>query len=126
MNTQIRKSVLVVDDSATMRMYLSMTIKKFMGGLSVSEAVDGAEAVAKMENRDFDLVLTDIVMPQMDGIHLVDTMRRSFNRSTPIVVVTTKGEEKERDAALSLGANAYIAKPVNVQKLREIVLKFLS
>lgn len=107
MNTQIRKSVLVVDDSATMRMYLSMTIKKFMGGLSVSEAVDGAEAVAKMENRDFDLVLTDIVMPQMDGIHLVDTMRRSFNRSTPIVVVTTKGEEKERDAALSLSECLY-------------------
>lgn len=125
METPGKKKVLVVDDSATMRMFLAMTVKKTLG-VSVSEAVNGADALAKLQCSDFDLVLTDMVMPKMDGVQLIEHIRASLNKTMPIVMVTTKGEEKDRDNGLSSGANSYITKPVNVHELKEIILKLLK
>lgn len=125
MDNHTAKRVLVVDDSATMRMYISITLRKLISGVSVSEAVNGADALRKMQEKDFDLVLTDMMMPEMDGAQLIDNIRRSLRRTTPIVVITTRGEERERDSGLAQGANGYITKPVNVHELKEAVRKFL-
>ncbi len=125
MNDMMKRNILVVDDSATMRMYLKLTIKKIMGGVSVTEAVNGLDALSKMEGRDFDLVLTDMMMPEMDGAQLTNRIRKALNRTTPIIIITTKGEEEVRDYGLSQGANTYITKPVNVNELRDAVLNFL-
>jgi two-component system chemotaxis response regulator CheY len=119
------KKILIVDDSATMRMFLSMTIKKAVAGISLTEAVNGADAVEKLKKDNFDLVLTDINMPEMDGTQLVEKIRGPLNQNMPIIIITTEGEEKHRDLGLSLGANGYITKPVNSYELRNTVSRFL-
>lgn len=119
------KSVLVVDDSALMRMLIIKIIDGFMQGISVTEAVNGIDGITKMRAQDFDLVLTDMVMPEMDGLQMVNEIRRSLNNTVPVVIITTKGEEKERNLGLSHGADGYITKPVNARELREAVLRFL-
>lgn len=120
-----RKSILVVDDSATMRMFIAMAIKKVIEGVTVTEAVNGVDALAKMQDHDFDLVLTDMVMPEMDGAQMIGKIRGSLNKTIPIVIITTKGEERERDFGISSGADSYLTKPVNVYNLKETVLRFL-
>jgi two-component system chemotaxis response regulator CheY len=119
------KKILIVDDSATMRMFLSMTIKKTAAGISLTEAVNGVDAVEKLKKDNFDLVLTDINMPEMDGTQLVEKIRGPLNKNMPIIIITTEGEEKHRDLGLSLGANGYITKPVNSYELKNTVLRFL-
>lgn len=124
MNNGDKKRILVVDDSTTMRMLITMTIKKIVPSV-ITEAVNGVDAIGKIEKQDFDLVLTDIMMPEMDGTQLISMIRGSLNRDIPIIIITTKGEEGDRDLGLSLGANGYITKPVNGHELKETILKYL-
>ncbi len=120
------KNILVVDDSATMRMLISMTIKKSMPWISVTEALNGADALSMMQKKDFDMVLTDMQMPEMDGAQLITAIRSLLNKTLPIIVITTKGEETDRDYGLSLGADGYITKPINGHELKETIVHFLS
>lgn len=120
------RKILVVDDSATMRMLISMTIKKSLPGIVVTEAVNGQDAVEKLKKDDIDLIITDINMPEMDGMQLVKWVRESFNKDLPIIIVTTEGEEKEIEEGKLLGANAYITKPVKGQELKETIQGLLS
>jgi CheY-like chemotaxis protein len=124
MNDLRDKKILVVDDSATMRMLISMVLKKMM--ISVTEAVNGVEAVEKLQQQDFDLVLTDILMPEMDGAQLISQIRQTLNKKMPIIIISTKGREEDRDLGLSLGANGYIIKPIKSHELTEIVTQFLA
>lgn len=117
--------ILVVDDSATMRMFLTMTLKRTFADISITEAENGVDAIKKMQTQDVDLVLTDMMMPEMNGLQLIENIRRLLNKDVPIIVITTKGEEKDRELGLSLGANGYITKPVSGHKLKDEVLKFL-
>jgi CheY-like chemotaxis protein len=119
-----KKRILVVDDSSTMRMFISLSIKKVLKDSTVIEAVNGLDAFQKLQGHDFDLVLTDMVMPEMDGAQLIKKIRGTLGKNIPIIVVTTKGEERDRDIGLSLGADGYITKPVNYHDLKAIVLKF--
>lgn len=121
---ELEKRILVVDDSATMRMLISTILKKIVTA-SIAEAVNGVDAIKKIGNQDYDLVLTDMVMPEMDGAELIVKIRSFLQKSMPIIIVTTKGEEEDRDKGLLLGANGYITKPVNAHELKEIVLKYL-
>jgi CheY-like chemotaxis protein len=120
------KNVLVVDDSALMRMLISMIIKKIGKGVTVTEAVNGFDAITKMEEQAFDLVLTDIVMPEMDGLQMVSTMRNSLNNTVPVVIITSKGEARERELGLLRGANGYLTKPLDVHALKHAVMNFLG
>jgi two-component system chemotaxis response regulator CheY len=120
------KNLLVVDDSATARMLITLTLKK-NSDYRMSEAGDGAEAVDKLGSDSFDLVLTDLKMPKMDGLQLITYIRSKHSRpDLPIIVITTKGEESDRDKGLELGANAYLSKPVNGAQLMEQVRKILA
>lgn len=118
--------ILVVDDSATMRMFLSMTLKRVFADISITEAENGVDAIRKLQAQDVDIVLTDMMMPEMNGLQLIENIRRLLNKDVPIIVITTKGEEKDRELGLSLGANGYITKPVSGNKLKDEVSKFLG
>ncbi len=95
-----------------MRQLMKMLLQKHLP-CQVTEAQDGLDALAKLKEVTFDLVVTDVNMPRMDGLGLVRTVREVLKMTVPIIIVTTKGGEADRDKGLQLGANAYLTKPVN-------------
>jgi two-component system, chemotaxis family, chemotaxis protein CheY len=123
------KSVLVVDDSSTFRQLLCMSLARVEGisASNITEAGDGQEALEKIKERKFDLVLTDIRMPRMDGLELVRQVRGEIGKDElPIVIISTKGSEREVELGLSVGANGYLSKPISMAKLREMVTSLLN
>jgi CheY-like chemotaxis protein len=88
--------------------------------------VNGKEALATLMNGRFDLLLTDMNMPEMGGAELVRFVRNGLKSDMPIVIITTKGESKDRDLGMKLGANAYLTKPVDVKELIKTILKYLG
>ena len=120
------KNLLVVDDSATTRMLICLTLKKGES-FNIIEAADGTEAVARLDSESVDMVLTDINMPNMNGLELITHIRENHsNQNIPIIVITTKGEETDRDRGLALGANAYVLKPISGAKLQSLVKELLA
>jgi two-component system chemotaxis response regulator CheY len=119
------KSILVTDDSAIMRMFLVLNLKRMLK-INIAEAVNGLDALAKLKSNKFDLLLTDMNMPEMNGAELVRWVRTGLNSDMPIVVITTMGEIKDRERGMALGANGYLTKPVNQVELIKTVCKFLG
>ena len=123
------KSLLVVDDSATFRQLLCMTLTR-VDGISksdITEAADGEDAFNKLMNQSFDLVLTDIRMPRMDGLEFVRKVRCELNDSKlPIIIISTKGAESDIETGMNLGASGYLSKPVSLSQLRDLVTSLLS
>ena len=123
------KSLLVVDDSATFRQLLCMSLAR-LDGVSqshITEAVDGEDALTKLKDGHFDLVLTDIRMPRMDGLEFVRRVRNDLNRKDlPIIIISTKGADEDIQLGLSLGASGYLSKPISMVKLRELVTGLLG
>lgn len=102
--------VLVVDDSPVIRRVMSVTFEK--AGFDVELAEDGQEALDILEDVDVDAVFADINMPVMDGISMLKIIRNSDEwKHLPVVMLTGVGEEKEREAALTAGAQAILTKP---------------
>ena len=123
------KSLLVVDDSATMRQLLCMTLTRVEGitQANITEAFDGEDALNKVRSQDFDLVLTDIRMPRMDGLEFIRAVRSEMKeRILPIIIISTKGADEDVKLGMSLGASGYLSKPISMQQLKEMVLNFLS
>ena len=125
MTSLMSKRILVADDSQTMRMFILFNLIKLLPGVKIIEAVNGADALEKLSKQDVDLILTDMNMPEMDGAGLVRSVRLVLKRETPIIVITTMGELKDRERGLSLGANGYITKPINPREFRETILRLL-
>ena len=122
------KALLVVDDSATFRQLLCMSLSRvdLLKGSSITEAVDGADALDKVKSNQFDLVFTDIRMPNMDGLEFVRRVRTELNKKDlPIIIISTKGADEDIELGMSLGANGYLSKPISALKLRELVGGFL-
>ena len=106
------RTALVVEDSPTMRQLIVFALKRIRE-LEVVEADDGVDALRKLAGARFDIILTDINMPIMDGLKLVKRLRGDeVHKDVPIVIITTEGGEEDRQRALALGANAYITKPI--------------
>jgi two-component system chemotaxis response regulator CheY len=123
------KSLLVVDDSATMRQLLCMTLTRVDGitQANITEASDGREALDKVKTGRFDLVLTDIRMPRMDGLEFIRSVRSELNdQALPIIIISTKGAEEDVQLGMNLGASGYLSKPVSMTQLREMVTTFLG
>jgi two-component system chemotaxis response regulator CheY len=117
---------LVVDDSATMRRQLSLALQR-VPGLSSVEAVDGADAWRKMASGTFDILITDINMPTLDGLKLISLVRAGGpHQRIPVVVVTTEGAEPDRRRALALGASSYLVKPVMADQVVSAVKALLQ
>ncbi len=119
------KSILVTDDSTIMRMFLVLNLRRMLK-INITEAVNGLDALAKLKSGTFDLLLTDMNMPEMNGAELVRWVRTGLNSNMPIIVITTKGEVKDREMGMALGANGYLTKPVNQVELIKTVCKFLG
>ena len=118
--------VLVVEDSPTMRQLIVFALKR-LRGLNIVEANDGVDGLKKLTGDKFDLIITDINMPIMNGLKLVSLVRHDPGyQKTPIIIVTTEGAEEDRERALALGANEYITKPVQTTKLLEVTKRLLN
>jgi two-component system chemotaxis response regulator CheY len=94
--------------------------------VQVTEAEDGVDALRKLATAKYDLIMTDINMPIMDGLKLVKRIRSDEKHAqTPIIVITTEGSTEDRQRAMALGANAYITKPIQapqvIQKVKELL-----
>jgi two-component system chemotaxis response regulator CheY len=116
---------LVVEDSPTMRQLIVFALSR-VRNLKVMEADDGVDALKKLSGQKFDILITDINMPMMDGLKLVSMVRRDeVHKDIPIVIITTEGAQEDRQRALSLGANAYITKPIQasqvISKVKELL-----
>jgi len=123
------KNVLVVDDSATFRQLLCMGLSRVevTSHANITEATDGEDALSKLKNGHFDLVLTDIRMPRLDGLGFVRQVREGLgNRELPIIIISTKGEEMDIELGMSIGASGYLSKPISMPRLKELVVKFLG
>jgi two-component system chemotaxis response regulator CheY len=119
-------NILIVEDSPTMRQLIMFALKRLQG-VQVAEASDGVEAMRKLAEQSYDVVLADINMPVMDGLKLVSHMRSNPRyKHIPVVIITTEGAEEDKQRALSLGANAYLMKPIQTQKLLEIVSHYVK
>ncbi len=117
---------LVVDDSPPMRKSIMLALQR-MAGLVCDEARDGADGIKKLNQGRYDIVLTDINMPVMDGLKLVRHIRGDpTHRELPVVVITTEAASNDRDRALALGANAYLVKPVQAQRILQTVRELLG
>ena len=118
-------SCLVVEDSPMMRQLLVFALSR-VKNLRVTEADDGVDGLRKLAGNKYDIILTDINMPIMDGLKLVKRVRTDpMHKDTPIVVITTEGSEEDRQRAIALGANAYITKPIQapqvIAKVKELL-----
>ena len=119
-------TLLVVEDSPTMRQLIAFTLRR-LEGCRILEAVDGVDALKKMTTDRVDLVITDINMPMMDGLKLVSHIRGNpRTKKLPIVIVTTEGADADRKRGLALGADAYIAKPIQPSDLLKTVTTLLE
>lgn len=125
MPTQIR--ALVVDDSQAMRRSIMYALQR-LGGVVCVEAQDGAEGLKKLTTQgQFDVVLTDINMPLMDGLKLISHIRQATeHRSVPIIVITTESAQADRERAMALGASAYLVKPVQAKTVQDTVRELLK
>jgi two-component system, chemotaxis family, chemotaxis protein CheY len=125
MSSQTALRVLLVDDSRSMRLQLRQALERLCP-VEPAEAADGAEAWRQLSGGTFDLVLTDINMPVMDGLKLIALIRREgSNREVPLVVISTEGADDDRQRAMALGANAYLVKPVKAHQVVAAVKELL-
>lgn len=118
--------ILVVDDSPTMRRIIVNTLNR-IGYSDMVEAADGREALSRMKNESFDLIITDWNMPKMDGMTLVKILRRTQGyHDVPILMVTTRSIEEDIVAAIKAGVNSYVIKPFTPAVLEEKIDKILA
>ncbi len=119
------KSILAIDDSNSVRNIVEFALKS--RGYNVTSAIDGQAALKLIEDSQFDLVVLDIHMPILDGLSLLQIVRdRPDGAALPILVLTTEGQEADRDRALALGATDYLVKPFKPTELLERAEKLLG
>lgn len=121
-----RLNALVVEDSPPMRKMIVFALSRIKE-LSVVEADDGVDALRRLSGTKFDIIITDINMPILDGLKLVKRLRADETYQTvPIIIITTEGAAEDRQRALSLGANAYITKPIQAPAVIKLVREILG
>ncbi|MET1255048.1 response regulator [Aliikangiella maris] len=117
--------ILAVDDSASMRQMVTFTLKS--AGFEVAEATDGVEALNAAKSQSFDVVISDVNMPNMDGLTLVKELRNMDKyKFTPILMLTTESSGDKKQAGRAAGATGWIVKPFNPDQLLATVNKVLG
>ena len=118
-------NILAVDDSASMRQMVAFTLKS--AGHTVEEAVDGSEAFEVAKAKGVDLVLTDVNMPNMDGITLTRNLRTLPSyKFTPILVLTTESSSEKKKEGKAAGATGWLVKPFNPDQLLATIKRVLG
>ena len=120
--------ILVVEDSASMRSFVRNALESDSrsAGMDVVEASSGFEALRLLPRGPYDLVITDINMPDINGLELISFIRKSeAHKNTPIVIISTQSSERDLARGLALGADAYLIKPFSQDALLNEVWRFL-
>lgn len=119
------KSIMVVDDSSSIRSVVSMALKG--AGYTVTTACDGQDALNKLNGERFSLIISDVNMPNMDGITFLKALKANSNHKfTPVCMLTTEAEQGKIDEGKQAGAKAWIIKPFQPPKLLDVVSKILG
>jgi two-component system chemotaxis response regulator CheY len=118
------RTILIVDDSSSMRQLVTFALKD--AGYDVISAVDGKDALSKMDGAKVDMVVTDLNMPNMDGIELIKQLRGiPASKFTPVVMLTTESQGAKKQEGRAAGASGWIVKPFNPETLISVIKKFL-
>jgi two-component system chemotaxis response regulator CheY len=118
---------LVVEDSAVMRQLMGRAIDGISEVEGWDEAEDGIQALRKLADGEYALVIVDLNLPVLDGLKLIERIRKEPGRAaTKIVVVTTDSNAEDRRRAMELGADAYLLKPIQLQDLRNAIARTLD
>ncbi len=121
-----RRKVLIVEDSAATRELLRAAVE-VITEVEVHTAVSGFDALKVLPRHRFELIITDINMPDINGLELINFVKKNPHyRETPLFIVTTEGREQDRDRGLQLGANEYVVKPFEPAQLSELVRLYLK
>jgi two-component system, chemotaxis family, chemotaxis protein CheY len=119
------KTLLIVDDSASIRQVVSMTLKG--AGYDVIEACDGVDALGKLKGQKVNLIISDINMPNMDGLALLEAVKKQpAYKFTPFMMLTTETEQTKRERAKAAGAKAWVVKPFQPQQMLDAVAKLVQ
>jgi two-component system chemotaxis response regulator CheY len=119
------KTILAVDDSATVRQVAGLVLRG--AGYHVIEAVDGVDALSKLTGQELSLILTDLNMPNMNGLEFTRRVRSLPNyKFVPVILLTTESQPEKKQEGKAAGATAWIVKPFDPDKLLAVVNKVLS
>jgi two-component system chemotaxis response regulator CheY len=119
------KTIMIVDDSASMRQVVSIALRD--AGYELIEAGDGQEALKKLDGTKIHLIISDINMPNMDGVSFVKEVKQNPKyKFTPIIMLTTEVSQAKKDAAKEAGAKAWVTKPFQPKNLLDAVSKLIA
>ncbi|MFZ5707784.1 MAG: response regulator [Pseudomonadota bacterium] len=118
-------SILTVDDSSSLRMATRIALSG--AGYTVTEAADGREGLTKAQDRKFDMIITDLNMPNMDGLSMIREIRKlPIQAGTPIIFLTTESDDAVKQQAKAAGATGWLVKPFVPDQLLKIAKKVLG
>ena len=120
------KNVLIVEDSKAIRTMIRVSLEE-AGGFYVVEAGNGFEALKTLPSRSFDLIITDINMPDINGLELIGYVKANPTyRNIPLLIVSTEKSEEDKKRGIALGASGYVVKPFRKEELMAVVAKVLE
>jgi two-component system chemotaxis response regulator CheY len=118
------KTVMIVDDSSSLRTVVALALKR--AGYAVIEAADGLDAIAKLDGTKINLIISDVNMPKLNGIEFVTQVKKNPRyKFTPIIMLTTEGQDAKKEEGRAAGAKAWIVKPFNPPVLLDAVAKLI-
>ena len=123
----MKKRILIVDDSASIRVATEFTLQA--AGYDVSQAEDGKaglEALAGLPSEELGMIITDINMPEMDGITFIKEIKKTQYKFVPILVLTTEAQDSKKKEGQDAGASGWLVKPFKSEQLVGVVKKFLG
>lgn len=119
------KTILIVDDSASLRQVVGIALRG--AGYEVLEACDGKDAMSRLDGKKIHLVISDLNMPNMDGIELITEIKKNASyKFTPIIMLTTEGADEKKEAGRAAGAKAWMVKPFKPDQMLAAVSKLIS
>jgi len=119
------KLIMIVDDSATVRKFVAASLT--MQGFTVVAACDGMDALEQLPSGTFDLVITDLNMPNMDGFEFIRSLRENpLYREVPVIILSSLGDRDSMEAGRALGVQSYLMKPFSLEKIQYEVSKYIS
>jgi two-component system chemotaxis response regulator CheY len=120
------KTILIADDSATMRAMLVAVVEE-LGDYRIVEASSGFEALRLLPRDHVDLILTDINMPDINGLELISYLRANANyKNIPVFIISTEGSAKDVEKGKQLGADEYVVKPFSPVALQQLISKYMN
>ncbi|MDH5447290.1 MAG: response regulator [Gammaproteobacteria bacterium] len=118
------KTILIVDDSASLRQVVAIALKG--AGYDVIEAGDGKEGLAQLDGRKIHLIISDVNMPNMDGITMVTEIKKNASyKFTPIIMLTTESQDEMKEKGKAAGVKAWVVKPFKPEQMLDAVSKLI-